>query len=197
MNDSSCQKRIEWNDHENLQNFTNVPNFLKKYFADASGPSTVTTAALDANYITSRAVLTRGDNAGDDSSFGGAEAALGFGDQSNFASRFGGHQNSNTGGTSSSSTFTYTENTEESNRAIADVSGNVSPTGGDDGTDMTHGINRPEGTSRVPIVTDSVDDGSNLFGGRHSVTIQIDAGNDDDVEITRVLDTVRDAGLFS
>ena len=96
-----------------------------KYFADASGPSTVTTAALDANDITSRAVLTRGDNAGDHSSFGGAEAALGFCDQSNFGSRFGGN-------TSSSSAFIYTENTEESNRAIADVSGIVSPTGGDE-----------------------------------------------------------------
>ena len=164
--------------------------FLKTYFADASGPSTVITAALDANDITSRAVLTRGDNAGDHSCFGGAEAALSFGDQSNFGSRFGGHRNSNTCGTSSSSAFIYTENTEESNRAIADVSGNVSPTGGDDGTVVTHGINRPEGTSRVPIVTDSVDDDSTLFGGRHSTTIRIGACNDCDVEITRVLDTV-------
>ena len=60
---------------------------------------------------------------------------------------------------------------------------------------MTRGINRPEGTSRVPIVTDisvvSPDD-----GGGHSDTTQIDAGNYDDVEITRVLNTVQDAGLF-
>lgn len=55
---------------------------------------------------------------------------------------------------------------------------------------MTHGINRPEGTCRVPIVTDIIDDDSNLFGGQHSATIQIDACNDDRVEITRVLDTV-------
>ena len=180
MNDSSCQKRIEWNDHENLKDITNVPNFLKnKYFADASGPSTVNNAALDANDITSRAVLTRFDNAGDHS-------------------RFGGHHNSNTDGTSSSSAFIYTENTEENNRTITDdVRGNVSPTGGDDGTDMTHGINRPEGTSRVPIVTDSVDEDNDLFGAQRSGAIQIDADNDDDVEITRVLNAIRvDAGLF-
>lgn len=62
---------------------------------------------------------------------------------------------------------------------------------------MTHGINRPEGTSRVPIVTDSVDEDNDLFGAQRSGAIQIDADNDDDVEITRVLNAIRvDAGLF-
>lgn len=170
----------------------------KKYFADhASGPSTITTAAQDANDITNRAVLTRGDSAVDHSSFGGAEAVLSFGDQSNSGGSFGHHPNSNNGDTSSASAFISAENTEESNRTIADIGDNVSPIDGDDGTDITHSTNGPEGISRVPIVTDGVDDDSNLFGGRHSATIQIDAGNDDDdVEITRVLNAVQDAGLF-
>ncbi|XP_067026536.1 uncharacterized protein [Acropora muricata] len=170
---------------------------LNDHHDHASGPSTITTPAQDANDVTNRAVLTRGDNAVDHSSFGGAEAVLSFGDQSNSGGSFGRHPNSNNGDTSSASAFISAENTEANNRTIADIGDNVSPIDGDDGTDITHSTNGPEGTSRVPIVTDGVDDDSNLFGGRHSATTQIDAGNDDDdVEITRVLNAVQDAGLF-
>lgn len=111
----------------------------------------------------------------------------------NFGGSFDGNHNSGTGGShgrGSNSPAINTDNIDGTSRTIADITDDLTVTGDDGGIHLV-GINRAEASDGTLAVANSVDNDNDGFSGGGSSPMHNDA--DDDVEITRVLET----GIFT